>query len=338
MENFHIIRQEETEEVQLRTKNEVMLIEFDDPEKRQIFDLIVKKYADQPSKLKLFNKRFIRSLENKFGKEKVFSVLEELRDFDILPQPLYRYINNEDPDSENGQAQQKGPPKEERYMLTSVNLLIIGSKLGVDIMKQKASPLKFKSIETKSFKDKWDKSSVENAIKEADFMIVESSQWNPDYLQWINKQALSRNLPWLLVEGLNLSQIKVGPIFFGRETACYNCLVKRLESNKDEVLLDYDKQYENYLLENDLLSKPDQSLFNPVQLYEILANLALIEITKYFKYWSVPALWGHYVALDVFTFKMERHRVLKVPHCLACKPKLEYNSSPWLETIALKND
>lgn len=334
MEHFDVINQ--GEEVQIRTKNELMVVEFDDEEKRQIFELIAHKYATQSGK-KLFNALFLRNLERKYGKEKVLTVLEELRDFNILPQPLYRYIGQDEEDQDTQDGKKKGAP-EARYALTEVKLLILGSEYGAQVLKQKAEPLKFKSLEVKTFSKNWDKTSVEKAIAHCDFMIVEASQWNPEYLHWINQKALSRNLPWLLIEGLSLSKMKIGPILQGRETACYHCLVKRQQSNRDEDLLHYDEQYEAFLTQNGLLSKPDQSLFSPAQLYDIMASMALLELTKFFKYWSVPALWGHYVTLDVFTFAMDRHRVLKVPNCPSCKPKLEYNSAPWLEAIALNHE
>lgn len=335
MEQFDVINQ--GEEVQIRTKNELLVVEFDDEEKRQIFELIANKYAAQAGK-KLFNALFLRNLERKYGKEKVLTVLEELRDFNILPQPLYRYIDPAADDAETTAETKKTGAPELRYALSNVKLLVLGSELGASILKQKAEHLKFKSLEVKTFSKKWDKTSTERAIEQCDFMIVEASQWNPEYLQWINSKALSRNLPWLYMEGLNLNKMKVGPIFQGRETACYNCLIKRQQSNRDEDLLHYDAQYEEFLTQNGLLSKPDQSLFNPAHLYDMMATMALLEVTKFYKYWSVPALWGHYVTLDVFTFAMDRHRVLKVPNCPVCKPKLEYNSSPWLEAIALKNE
>ena len=334
MEHLDILNHGEV--TQVRTKNEIMLIEFDDEDKRQIFELIAKRYADNNNKIKLFNNKFLKSLEKKYSKEKVLTVLEELRDFNILPQPLYRYFESKNTTiEENGQHNNSKP--EERYALSNVNLLIIGSDFGIKLLKQKAQELSFKKVVSKSFV-KWNKQDVEKAINETDFMIVETSMWNPKYLNWINKVALSNNLPWLLVDSLNLSQIKVGPIFQGKETACYNCLTKRLQGNKAEELLEYDAKYEAYLSENNLLSKPDQSLFNPSQLFDIAASMALIEVTKFFKYWSVPALWGHYISLDVHTFEMTRHKVLKVPTCQACKPQLEYNSSPWLESIALNHE
>jgi hypothetical protein len=64
----------------------------------------------------------------------------------------------------------------------------------------------------------------------------------------------------------------------------------------------------------------------------------MLEIIKFFKYWTVPALWRNYVTLDINTFQTETHRLLKVPTCEVCKPKLEYNASPWLESISLAHE
>lgn len=334
MELYDIVKQ--GEEVQIRTKSELFVVEFDDPDKRKIFEQIAQRYASKPRSNKLFSALFMQGLERKYSKEKVLTVLEELKEFNILPQPLYRYLDNDE--ATVATSNDRKQAQEPIYALSNVRLLIIGSEQGVNALKQKAEPLKFSSIEVKTFARNWDKNSVERAMDQADFMIVEASEWNPDYLHWINKKALSRNMPWLFIEGIGLNKLKIGPIFHGRETACYNCLVKRQQSNRDEDLLPYDEQYEAFLTQHNILSKPDQSLFHAAQLFGILSSLALIEVTKFYKYWSVPALWGHYITLDLFTLEMERHKVLKVPNCPVCKPELAYNSSPWLEAISLHHD
>jgi bacteriocin biosynthesis cyclodehydratase domain-containing protein len=332
MENYHIIVQ--GAEAQVRTKNEIFVIEFDDPDKQAIFEKFAEKFTGK-KRLNLFNTLFLRNLETKYSKEKVMTVLEELRDFSILPQPLYRYLDHGtcdvDGNADSGQDYAD-------FSLSNVRLLLVGSAEFNRVIKRQAEKLNFKQITVKTFDSTWNRSHVGTAIQDADFMIVEASSWNPQQLQWLNKEALHKNLPWLYIEGLSINKLKIGPLFQGRETGCYNCLVKRQKSNRDTDLLRYDEQYENYLDEKNTFSKPDQTMYHPDTLNEILASMALLEITKYFKYWSTPALWGHYIALDISTFTVERHKLLKVPNCPVCKPKLEYNSSPWLEAISLSHD
>ncbi len=170
-------------------------------------------------------------------------------------------------------------------------------------------------------------------FKKYDFFVVDSVEWNPYYTELINRKALENNKPWLFVGGFEEYLLKVGPIFYGKETGCYNCLIKRIKSNNDYV--NYLNGYESYLKAHKKSSKHDDFIYLDV-FYDIVANISLLEISKFFEFWSVPVVWKHFITINAINYEMDRHALLKVPFCYVCKPELEYNPSAWLESVTLK--
>jgi bacteriocin biosynthesis cyclodehydratase domain-containing protein len=319
-------------EYQIRTKNELMAVSFDDPQKQQIFEALIERFVNGKKGFKLFAKSSVRDLEQRYGKEKLLSVLQELNSFNLLPNELYPYLQAE------GQQAVAGELDATPYLLPQVSLAIFSAEPALSILKAKAKALQFKNIQIHPLDREYTDKQLEKLLSEVDFFIADAFSWSPKQFQLINKKALALNKPWLYLEGINLNKIKIGPIFHGHETGCYNCLMKRLKSNRQAEMLSYDETYEQYLDEYSLFAKPDQSPYPTALIYDIAASMAMLEIIRFFKYWSVPALWRHYLTLDVNTLQTESHRLLKVPTCEVCKPKLEYNAAPWLESISLSHD
>jgi bacteriocin biosynthesis cyclodehydratase domain-containing protein len=329
MEKFHVIPGPD-DLYQVRTRNELYTVTFDEPEKRAIFEAIKERYEKPKQGFSLFPNRWLNKLEKEYGKDRVFTVLEELRDFNLLPAALYKYL---EPGAQGVSEEQEAP-----YVLSQVRLGLIGTGAVLELFEQQAKPIEFKSVTKLSTEKPFSKQQLEDFLSEVDFFIAEASAWNPTQFKVINKVAITQNKPWLYIEGLNLDQIKIGPIFYGKETGCYNCLIKRIKSNKEEAVLACDSIYEDYLEKTGEAAKPDYALYPQSLIHSTTGSLALMEVIKFFKYWSVPALWRNYIVLDVNSLQVTSHRLLKVPTCEVCKPKLEYNSSPWLESISLRHE
>ena len=329
MEKFHVIPGPD-EQYQVRTRNELYTVTFDEPEKRAIFEAIKERYKKPKNGFSLLPNRWLKKLEKDYGKDRVMTVLEELRDFNLLPSALYKYL---EPGAQGVSEEREAP-----YELSQVNLGLIGADAVLQLFEKQAQPIKFKSITKLSTENPFSKQQLEDFLRGVDFFIAEASAWNPTQFKVINKVALALKKPWLYIEGLNLDKVKVGPIFYGKETGCYNCLIKRIKSNKDGDVLACDKIYEDYLEQTGEPAKQDYALYPESLIHSTTGALALMEVIKFFKYWSVPALWRNYIVLDVNSLQVTTHRLLKVPTCEVCKPKLEYNSSPWLESISLRHE
>ena len=200
----------------------------------------------------------------------------------------------------------------------------------MDFLSEKAKNFGYKHIQKlhlKSVKEE----DVLKFIKESDFFIVDADDWNPYYLEFINKEAIKNEKSWLLIRGITGNSASIGPIFSGRDTGCYCCLNSRIKSNLQ--FLSYFEPYEDYLKKNKLSSKS----FKPSPLiYDIISSIAILEISKFINNWAVPETWRHLINFNIFTYETQKHFLLKQPFCPVCKPEIEYNPSPWLESVTLK--
>ncbi len=91
-----------------------------------------------------------------------------------------------------------------------------------------------------------DRSPLEAALKEAgvrteskesaDLWVVAADDYQRDELREINREALAARRPWLLLRPTG-PEAWIGPLFLPGETACFRCLLTRLERNRSAHLL-----------------------------------------------------------------------------------------------------
>lgn len=174
---------------------------------------------------------------------------------------------------------------------------------------------------------------IQKLVKQADLIVLDSNQWSPYHIELVNKIALEENKPWLFIGGINSGQLKIGPLFYGKETGCYNCLISRIKSNHEYPT--FFNSYEEYLKSNKIASKPDKFVHEET-MYSLLANMAMLEIFKFFESWAIPSTFKTLLTIDIFNMNIQKHFLLKKPYCEVCHPKLEYSASAWLESVTLK--
>ncbi|RXQ96651.1 hypothetical protein EO244_03220 [Ancylomarina salipaludis] len=321
IDKFDVFKDEANNCFQLRTKSNAYALEFDDIEKEAIFLKIVESIQGKPS----ISLKQIRGLFEKNTDPKVTEVLNTLNDYGFLPIPtsmeLVEKNNNEQTTDSNYNTLEK------------IDIGIIGEGPLFEMLSKRASSIHFSKIVKKNYSELKNAEDIEKLIHSVDFIIVDANQWSPFHLELINKIALKNEKPWLYVGGLEEISLKIGPLFYGKETGCYNCLISRLKSNHEypEMLT----AYEAYLHERKIASKPD--LFPSLEiLYGLVSDLVLLEVAKFYESWSLPLTWRTVLSFDIMNYQMTQHSLLKKPFCEICKPELEYNPSPWLEAITLK--
>lgn len=321
IDKFDVFKDEANNCFQLRTKSNAYALEFDDTEKETIFLKIVESIQEKPS----ISLKQIRGLFEKATDPKVTEVLNTLNEYGFLPvltsMELVGKENNDQTKKTNYNALEK------------INLGIIGAGQLFEILSKRTSTAHFNKIIKKNYSELKSAEDIEKLIHSVDFLIVDANQWSPFHLELINKIALKNEKPWLHVGGLEEVALKIGPLFYGKETGCYNCLISRLKSNHEypEMLT----AYEDYLHERKIASKPD--LFPSLEiLYGMISDFVLLEIAKFYESWSLPLTWRTVLSFDIMNYQMTQHSLLKKPFCEICKPELEYNPSPWLEAITLK--
>lgn len=320
---FDIFFDEDNNAYQVRTKNDVIVIEFSDEEKKKIFENIIKLYDKKD--FYTFS-QLVKNLSVNFFHDKILDVIKELLDCSVLNSENFENAAEEIPE-------QNSIPSwinEEYKDLSDVSLGFIGDKEFAERFKEKADFYEYKSCNYLDITN-INENKIEKFILSNDFLIVDTSRWNPYYTDLINEIALINNKPWLLVEGpIDPINFSIGPIFHGKETGCYECYMKRLRSN-DEFLT-YSMAYERFLRTNKKTSKPDKI---KTIVKDLVATIIIIDISKYIGGWYIPELWRNSIVINTGNFEISKHFFLKAPICHKCKPELDYNQSPWFESITL---
>jgi len=302
---------------QVRTKSEVMVVEFSGDEEVKIFETIIDIVKEDPNiELGRLNKK----LTSSFNSNKVMFVLNELKEYELL----------HDPDAEKDEDELWKVSGESKDTLKNAKVLILSTGKMKSSLVAKAELAGLGNISTEDIQPDLDEHQLEKAFNDVDFAIVESDLWNPHFLETINKIALKNSKPWLYIRGVNDTAAGVGPIFFGKETGCYACLQSRLKSQMD--LLPYFEEYEKFLKMKKDAAKNEEY---PVLLYDLIGTIAIIETVKFLTGWSVPEIYGNYLTVDIETYSFRKHAFLKAPVCTTCRPKVDFNLHPWLEPVIL---
>lgn len=327
---------------QLRTKSNTYLIEFDEEAKRSIFSDLV----EMNSQGSHTTEGIIKTLKKKYDEALVIDVMASLVDYGLMPFDPLLGISREARMNDNGNGHangstpapnnQKSEDSKNKIISTDAAVTVIGKGQLPDTIARHLGWAAFRNIKQQEAEELTkDKSGrlLEDLIKKTDFFVVDGGAWNPYFLSVFNAKAIEFKKPWLYVGGIEGLQLKVGPLFYGKETGCYECLTNRVKSNHEHSK--YLCTYETFLKDNQTSSRrdtlPHEDVFN-----HIIAGFCTSEITKFFEHWHIPVTWKAYIAFDITTYETKRHRLLKVPYCEVCKPELLYNPAPWLESISLK--
>lgn len=324
---YDVFFDEENDLYQVRTKNDILVIEFSDKEKDLIFQEILDRYDKEDfCTFKMLRKVLVP----KYSYEKVLDVISHLQECALL-------------NTENFEAEENIFPAEVPMMdpiwvdkefkdLSALHIGHIGEKEFAQIIKEKAELYDYKYFHFLEMTDELQDQEMVRLFENSDFVIVDLLLWNPYRMERINRIALDTKKPWLLVEGLvDMTNFSVGPIFHGKETGCYACYSRRLRAN-DEYFV-YNVAYANYLQDRRQCAKPDKI---SVLVKEWMASVVVLDISKYIGGWYVPETWRNSLIFNTQNYMVAKQPFLKAPICTECKPELDYNPSPWFESVTLK--
>lgn len=323
MKKLDVFYDKENEVYQVRTKANAVVIEFASKEKENIF-LEISKLYDKAEFITC--PQMIKALKKHHDHAQVLDVLKELRDVGILNPG-----NFEDTDNILSDMEQKKPSI--YTPMTDFHDTVIGLIGDPSVMNLVKASLKekgithFNQVQTPADVDASDIASV---IRRSDFIVVDEINYSPVLMERINALALENNKPWLLIEGaIDTVNYSVGPIFYGKETGCYECYQNRLLVNDNNR--QYTRAYHGYLSESGKWAQPEQV---PLPVAHILASLAAMDVVRFLQGYSVPVLWRNTLVFNSITFSMEKHYFIKAPVCHVCNPEVDYSPSPWLEALA----
>jgi ribosomal protein S12 methylthiotransferase accessory factor len=127
-----------------------------------------------------------------------------------------------------------------------------------------------------------------------------------------NERALRDGRPWLLVRP-NGGQIWVGPLFLPGQTGCWECLALRLRANSP---------VESYLAarrngRGGAITYATDPASSPATL-GVGSGLAAHAVAAWIIRGALPELEGKIRSLDLASWHIETHSVVRLPYCPAC--------------------
>lgn len=172
---------------------------------------------------------------------------------------------------------------------------------------------------------------LDGLFAEAEFIIVENGAHNPALMGIINKKLLQRKIPWLLVPGVYSSAGIIGPMFSGDDTGCYNCFHQRLRSNAADLPA-FDR-YDEWLTNTAHFGREAHA--GSGAFLQHLASLVAMETECFLLNNGLPQTYGYMLSVDPYNYRIEPHRLYKVPFCEICNDNFEYRRAPWMDSVTL---
>jgi ribosomal protein S12 methylthiotransferase accessory factor len=128
-------------------------------------------------------------------------------------------------------------------------------------------------------------------------------------LQDCNAAALREGRPWLLVKPTG-RQVWVGPLFRPGKTGCWECLAHRLRSNFPVAAYLYGRNGNGRAVVQDRATTPAT--------LQVGWGLAANAVASWVVRGELPELEGKLQTLDVPTWRMQTHTLIRLPFCPAC--------------------
>jgi len=293
---------------QIRTKTAAILIEFSDTSKESIFkDILTICETNQIDSVSEIRESLTKS--EKYNILDIETVIDQLSQYELFDAIL-----------DNAST-----TKNSFELIATKKIGVIGDSKLTD----KLYNLLVNHAFTNIFQIKFEEIIFnEKILNGFDFMLVDCSCFNPLALRIINKVSITNKSPWLYIGGFENEQIKLGPIFFGKESGCYECLEKRKLSNLENPK--YDQEFIRYLIETKQSSYPDSIPLEDFQL-NFLANWCVIEMLRFFEDKKLLPTWKGIISFNLYKYEIERSELLRNPFCTTCRPTHENTFSPWLD-------
>jgi ribosomal protein S12 methylthiotransferase accessory factor len=128
-------------------------------------------------------------------------------------------------------------------------------------------------------------------------------------LETCNAEALRGGRPWLLVKSSG-RQVWVGPLFRPGKTGCWECLAQRLRANSPVATYLHGRNGRAGAVVHDRACTPAT--------LHIAWGLAANAVAAWIVRGELPELDGKLQTLDVPSWRLQTHTLLRLPYCPAC--------------------
>lgn len=157
---------------------------------------------------------------------------------------------------------------------------------------------------------------LENVIESVDIALVLSTYEYENYTlpKIVNQVSLGKHKPWIYGAIRQKGDCIIGPLFKPFETACYECMLMRIKSNSD--IAEELSIYETAVYSPKTINS--KVCFSPY--VETVAGLIVNEVWKYLSHMLPSRIVSQFIRLNMETFSLDCHHVLRVPRCPSCTP------------------
>jgi bacteriocin biosynthesis cyclodehydratase domain-containing protein len=139
-------------------------------------------------------------------------------------------------------------------------------------------------------------------------VVLADSPWRGQ-LRDCNAAALRNGRPWLLVKPMG-RQVWVGPLFRPGQTGCWECLAQRLRANSPIAAYLQGRNGHAGAIVQDRSTTPATQ--------QVAWGLAANAVASWVVRGELPELDGKLQTLDVPTWRLQSHTLVRLPFCPAC--------------------
>jgi bacteriocin biosynthesis cyclodehydratase domain-containing protein len=128
----------------------------------------------------------------------------------------------------------------------------------------------------------------------------------------INQLAIDHDVRWISAR-IDRSTGFLGPFVVPRQTACFRCYELRSRANA-EYPEDHEALYAHWKRSSEIPS--DWPSLGPFA--QILGNILATDVLRVVATGATSSAHGRVISVDLHTFDVKKHNVLKLPRCPAC--------------------
>ena len=150
-------------------------------------------------------------------------------------------------------------------------------------------------------------------LARSDLTVVLTDDYLNPSLAEINQTSLQTKAPWILVKPVGTT-IWLGPLFDPQQTACWQCLARRLQDNRP---------VESFVQRANSRTNPQSATPFPPQGFlastiQTALSMAATEVFKWIVEGDNHRLKNTLITYDALTLQSQEHRLVQRPQCPSC--------------------
>jgi oxazoline/thiazoline synthase len=184
----------------------------------------------------------------------------------------------------------------------------IAPRMAAQRLAERAVFVRGLGVDSSPFRDLLQSLHVRLANEGAPDVVLTDSYLRGE-LEACNADALRARRPWLLVKPVG-RQVWIGPLFRPGKTGCWECLAQRLRANSPVVTYLQGRNGHATAVVNDRACTPATM--------QVAGGLAANAVASWIVHGELPDLEGKVQTLDVPSWRLQSHPLIRLPFCPAC--------------------